>query len=149
MRLKPLRRRHGQPGCLHSVQVRARAVGSVVRGLAVEGARLWSSVSSLENRLAGAEALKRFECCRLVGQVVECPCCCLDLGDRGLAQLEAEAREPAQRRALEPLRLGGPDDDADRERVSEVDMRQLTSRVSNERDVAALMARWKRAYADP
>jgi pimeloyl-ACP methyl ester carboxylesterase len=29
--------------------------------------------------------LQRFECCRLVGDVVECPSCCLDLGDRGVS----------------------------------------------------------------
>jgi hypothetical protein len=58
--------------------------------------------------------------------------------DRGLAPFEAEAREPAQRRALEPLRLGASNDAADRERVSEVKMRHIASRVPDEREVAAL-----------
>jgi len=40
--------------------------------------------------------LERFQCCRLVRDVVERRCCGLNLGQRGLASLDAEAREPAQ-----------------------------------------------------
>ena len=76
-------------------------------------------------RLPGAESLERLECGRLVGDVLECPCCGLDLGERRLASLDAEAREPPQRGALEPIRLGLVNDDADGERVTQVDVRQL------------------------
>ena len=51
--------------------------------------------------------MEHLECCRLVVDVVEAPCCGLDLGECRFATLEAEAREPPQRGALEPpgLRL--------------------------------------------
>jgi len=50
----------------------------------------------------------------------------LGLGERRLASLDAEAREPPQRGALEPIRLSFVNDDADGERVTQGHMRQLT-----------------------
>src|SRR4051812_22698304 len=46
-------------------------------------------------------------------------------GDGDVASREAQAREPSQHRALEPLRRCVPDGNADRERGSEVGARQL------------------------
>jgi hypothetical protein len=45
----------------------------------------------------------------------------LDLGGRDVASLDAEARELPQRGALEPIRLGLAEGEADREGVNEVD----------------------------
>jgi hypothetical protein len=88
--------------------------------------------------LAGAESLKYFHCCRLVCDVLECPCCVLDLGDGGLGPLETEAREPPQRGALKPLRFGLADRDADGEGVDELDARQLAGGIADEREIACL-----------
>ena len=52
----------------------------------------------------------------------KCPCCGLDLRERRLASLDAEAREPPQRGALEAIRLGFVNDDAHGEGVTEVDV---------------------------
>jgi hypothetical protein len=82
--------------------------------------------------LAGAQSLERFECGRLVGNVVEGPCCCLNLGERGLVSLVAEACEPPQRGALEPVRLGL----ADGEGVPEVDARKFSSGVPDQGEIA-------------
>ena len=69
-------------------------------------------------RLAGAESLERLECCRLVADVVERPCCCLNLCEGDFAPLDTEAREPAQRRALESPRFGVTNGDAHLEGVA-------------------------------
>jgi hypothetical protein len=79
----------------------------------------------LEWSLAGAEPLERLECGGLVSDVLERRSRGLDLRERGLASLDAEARKPPQRSAFEPVRLGFAYDDADRERVNQVDVRQL------------------------
>jgi hypothetical protein len=47
----------------------------------------------------------------------------LDLRERRLASLDAEAREPPQRGAFEPMRLGLANGEADRERVTQVHVR--------------------------
>jgi hypothetical protein len=62
----------------------------------------------------------------------------LDLGECGLSVFEAEAREPPQRGALESLRFGLADGDADRERIAEVDARQLGGGVADQDEVACL-----------
>jgi hypothetical protein len=51
------------------------------------------------------------------------------LGEGGFGALEAEAREPAQGGALEPLGLGLVDGDTDGERVGKRDPRQLAAGV--------------------
>jgi hypothetical protein len=58
--------------------------------------------------------------------------------ERGLASLQAKARQPPQRSALEPLRLGMPNRDADRQGVTEVDARQLGGGVADQGEVACL-----------
>ena len=92
----------------------------------------------LRSGLAGAESLERFEGGWLVSDVVEGPCCCLDLSDSRVVPFDAEAREPAQRGALEPLRLGVANRHADFEGVAEVDARQLGGGVANQGEVAGL-----------
>jgi hypothetical protein len=62
----------------------------------------------------------------------------MDLRDGGLASLDAEARELAQRRALEALRLRAPNGDADLQCVTEVDARQLSGGGADEAEVAGL-----------
>ena len=57
---------------------------------------------------------------------------------RRFASLDTEAREPAQRRALEPLWFRAPNGDADLERVSEVDARELDGGVADQGEVAGL-----------
>ena len=104
------------------------------------GPRVW---------LPGAESLERLECCRLVCEVVECPCCCLDLGDGRVASLNAEAREPAQRRALEALRFRAPNRDGRLRGISEVHAWQLGGGVADEVRFSVFSARRKRAYVDP
>jgi hypothetical protein len=54
------------------------------------------------------------------------------LGDGGVASLNAEPSEPAQRRALETIGLRVPDGNADLQGVSEVDARQLGGGVADE-----------------
>jgi hypothetical protein len=46
----------------------------------------------------------------------------LDLCKRYLEAFDAEPRGPPQRGALEPIRLDLADDDADRERITQVDV---------------------------
>jgi hypothetical protein len=58
-----------------------------------------------------------------------------------VASLEADAREPPQRGALEPLRLGVTDDNADREGVAEVDARKLGGGVADQVRLPVLRAR--------
>jgi hypothetical protein len=60
------------------------------------------------------------------------------LGEAGFGLFEAEAREPAQRGALEALRLRMPDGDTDSEGVGELDAWQLAGRVADEGEVACL-----------
>ena len=78
--------------------------------------------------LLGAESPERLESGGLVSDVLECPCCGLDLCERYFASLDAEARQPPQRGALEPIRLGLADGEADREDVNEVNVRQFARR---------------------
>jgi hypothetical protein len=105
-------------------------VCSVGRGEALESSQAlcWhpceEAARSLESlALSGAESLERVECGWLVGEVLECPCCGLNVGERRLASFDAEAREPPQRGALEPFWLGPANGDADRKRVTQVDAR--------------------------
>jgi hypothetical protein len=58
--------------------------------------------------------------------------------ERRLGSLDAEAREPPQRGALEPIRLGFVNDDADGEGVTQVDVRQFARGAANDRHVARL-----------
>jgi hypothetical protein len=60
------------------------------------------------------------------------------LGESGFGLLQAEAREPAQGRALEALRLGLADRDANSKRVHELDPRELAGGVADEGEVAGL-----------
>jgi hypothetical protein len=53
---------------------------------------------------------------RLLGHVLECPCCGRDFRERCLAALDAEAREPAQRGTLEAVQLSLGSQRARRER---------------------------------
>jgi hypothetical protein len=82
--------------------------------------------------------MERLQCGGFVGEVLKCPCRGLDLGERRLASLDAETREPPERGAFEPIRLGFANDDADREGVTQVDVRQLTSGAANDGHVACL-----------
>ena len=50
--------------------------------------------------------------------------------------LDTETREPPKRRALKPIRLGVANDDADREGVTQVDVRQLARGAANDGHVA-------------
>jgi hypothetical protein len=63
------------------------------------------------------------------------------LGECGPASLEARARKPAQRGALEAVRLGLAGGDADREGVPRVDARQLGGGVADQDEVGGLKAR--------
>src|SRR5215213_10008031 len=67
--------------------------------------------------LPRARVVERLEGGRLVRDVLDYPCCALELCDRDLPPLDAGPREPPQRGALEPIRLGATDGDADREGV--------------------------------
>ncbi len=60
------------------------------------------------------------------------------LCDRYFPALDAEACEPPQRGALEPIRLGLANHDADREGVTQVDVRQLARGAADDRHVACL-----------
>jgi hypothetical protein len=73
----------------------------------------------------------------------------LNLGERRLPPFDAETREPPQRGALKPFRLGAANRDADGEGVTQVDMRQLARGAANDAMLPVLSARRKRAYADP
>ena len=88
--------------------------------------------------LPRAESLERLECGGLIRDVLECPCCALNLSECYSSALDAVAREPPQCGALEPIRLGTVDDDADRKRVAQVDLRQLARGAANDRHVACL-----------
>jgi hypothetical protein len=63
--------------------------------------------------------------------------------------LDAETREPPQRGALEPIRFGRANDDADRERVTQVDVRNSPAALRMTAMFPVFSARRKRAYADP
>jgi hypothetical protein len=85
------------------------------------GLSLWSVVAGLDGSLPGTESSERLECGRLVSDVLECRCGGSGLGGRDVEPLDAEARELPQRGALEPIRLGLAEGEADREGVNEVD----------------------------
>ena len=94
--------------------------------------------------------MQRGECGRrLLAMLLDAPSRGLNLRERGLATLDAETRDPPQRGALEPVRLGFANDDADCEGITQVDVRQLALALRMIAMLPVFRARRKRSYADP
>jgi hypothetical protein len=94
--------------------------------------------------LPRAESLARLKCGGLVSDVLECPCCTLDLCERHFPALDAETREPPQRGALEPIRLRATDRHAHRKGVDQVNVRQLAAALRMMAMLPVFSARRKR-----
>ena len=93
--------------------------------------------------------MEGLQCGRLVGDVLECPCSGLDLGERYVAPLDAEAREPPQRGTLKAIRLGLAHGQADREGVAQATWGSSPAALRMMAILPVFSARRKRAYADP
>jgi hypothetical protein len=61
----------------------------------------------------------------LLGHVLERPRRRCYLGQGRVGALNAEARQPPQRGALVAVRLGFTDRDTDRQRITQIDLRQF------------------------
>ena len=85
----------------------------------------------------------------LVGDVLECPGCSLDLRECRFASLHAEAREPPQRGAFESIRLCLANDHSDRESVAEVDVREFGRGAATDGHVARLQGTSKAGICRP